>query len=100
MIKLEHHILFCGTEGYKKAIKKLSSKKYREQTISGFIMLVVEPLIKIDGDDFISYALATKAGLMRFERKQFQSWEEFKRLTEIIEPDDYKGIWGKFIIEM
>ena len=100
MISLEHHILFCGTDGYKKAVKKLSSRKYQEHTVSGFVMLVVEPLIKIDGNDFISYALATKAGLIKFERNQFQSWEEFNKLVETTEPDNYKGIWGKFIIKM
>lgn len=99
-MKIEHHILFCGTEGYYKAVKKISTKKYRKQTVSGFIMLVIEPLIKLDGDDFISWALATKAGLIKFERKQFQSWEEFNILTGKIKPEEYKGIWGKFIIDI
>ena len=99
--KIEHHLLFCEPEGYQKAVKKLkNTKKYTKCNISGFIILIKEPLIKIDKSDYTSYVLATKAGLFRMDQRQFTSWEDFLSIIKDLDISQYKGIWGKFIVQV
>ena len=100
MIEEEHHILFCKTEGYRKALKKIESKKYSKKNFSGFVIFIVEPLIKVDLDDYLSLALSTKAGLLRIRKVQFKNREEFYKIKDTIKPEEYKGVWGKFIVEL
>jgi len=62
-------------------------------------MLIIKLLPKVY-EDFETYALLTKGGLMQQKMKAFNSLEELYELVKEIDEDEtvYKGIWGRIII--
>lgn len=99
-MKIEHHISFWDKKSYEKAIKYLKNKKqYKKKQIDGFIMLPFHSLVKIY-EDFQTYAMCTKAGLIQQNREDFNGWEEFDKVLKKVDSSNPKGIWGKFIVQV
>jgi len=98
-MKLEHHVLFWDKESYEKALKCIRKKVYKNKKIDGFILLPFHSLVKYI-EDFTTYAMLTKAGLIQQKRHEFNNWKELDEALEKIDLEKSLGVWGKFIIQM
>lgn len=98
-MRIETHILFWDKESYGKALKCIRKKVYKDKKIDGFILLPFHSLVKYI-EDFTTYAMLTKSGLIQQKRHEFNNWEDLEKVLEKIDLEKFLGIWGKFIIQM
>jgi len=99
-MRVEHHYMFWNKKTFEEVVKYVKNrKKYKDKEIGGFLILISNIIVKV-AEDFQTYALITKAGLVQSDNKNFSSWEELDEILTKYDLDTFKGIWGKIIVEI
>jgi len=96
-MRIDYHILFWDKKSFKDAMKYMARKQFKDKPVDGIVLLPTRILPKIE-EDYLTYGLCMKAGLIQANKVEFSGREQYDERIKAINIEEIDKVFGTFVI--